>query len=112
MDSVYIKNALPYRQVENLSLLHLGERRIFFNETGTAIWSLLDGKRTNEEVACAVFSRNGSQGSLAKVTASVNQFVDTLQKIRLVRQHGEQDNRQAVNQSAPASSVSAQATHR
>lgn len=102
MDSVYIKNALPYRQVENLSLLHLGERRIFFNETGTAIWSLLDGKRTNEEVACAVFSRNGSQGSLAKVTASVNQFVDTLQKIRLVRQHGEQDNRQAVNQSAPA----------
>lgn len=97
MDSIFIKNALPYRRVEDLSLIHLGERRIFFNESGTAIWELLDGKRTNQDVAHALLPRNGNQGSLSRVANSVDQFVHTLQKVGLGTHRREQDGREAMD---------------
>src|SRR5438552_719555 len=49
--TVYVRRALPYRRVESLSLLHLGRHVIFLNETGTKIWNLIDGLRSDAEVA-------------------------------------------------------------
>jgi radical SAM protein with 4Fe4S-binding SPASM domain len=97
VEPVFIKNALPYRRVEDLSLIHLGERRIFFNESGTAIWELLDGRRTNQDVAHALASKRGSPAAFPRIAGSIDQFVNTLQKVGLGRR--EPDGQEPVSAS-------------
>jgi radical SAM protein with 4Fe4S-binding SPASM domain len=82
MDAVYARRRLPFRRVADLSVAHLGERRLFFNESGTTIWELIDGKRTVHEIAHALTGDRGAHSPelLARATASVRQFADTLQR--------------------------------
>jgi radical SAM protein with 4Fe4S-binding SPASM domain len=86
MDAVYARRRLPFRRVADLSVAHLGERRLFFNESGTTIWELIDGKRTVREIAHALTaaSSTGSPELLARATASVHQFASTLQGLNVL----------------------------
>jgi radical SAM protein with 4Fe4S-binding SPASM domain len=100
MDAVFARKTLPFRRIENLSIAHQGERRLFFNETGTAIWSLLDGTRPVDDVARMLATRadfaadlstagpptvdSATADPLPRITASVRQFLQTLHRLDLV----------------------------
>jgi radical SAM protein with 4Fe4S-binding SPASM domain len=84
MATIYAKRSLPYRRIENLSIIHSGERRIFFNESGTAIWELLDGRRTCEGIASALAADNTEPGQLSAKSAKVDRFLNTLHHLGLI----------------------------
>jgi radical SAM protein with 4Fe4S-binding SPASM domain len=86
MESVFVKKVLPYRQIEDLAIAHRGEQRIFFNEGGTAIWGLLDGKRTPGDIACILAERNIGTKGLPEGNAKVSQFLTTLSRLGLVKE--------------------------
>lgn len=73
---VFIKKLLPCRQIESYSVLHLGERKVFLNQSGTRIWSLIDGVKTADEIALIV--ANGIKAPAEKVTGKVTAFLDRL----------------------------------
>lgn len=76
MQKVFAKRLLPYRQVESYSILHLGERKVFLNPSGTRIWNLIDGAKTADEIALAV--ANDINAPAEKVTGKVTAFLDRL----------------------------------
>jgi radical SAM protein with 4Fe4S-binding SPASM domain len=84
MDDIYATRNVPFRRVEHLSIVHLGERRLYFNETATAIWSLLDGHRSLDEVTERLrASTRAAAATPEQIAASVRQFVQTLQHLTL-----------------------------
>ena len=68
MDFVFARKVLPYRRIENLSIVHAGEQRIFLNESGTAIWGLLDGRRSCSDIAAVLADGTGAVGAGAAST--------------------------------------------
>ena len=73
---VFTQKLIPCRQVESYSVLHLGERKVFLNPTGTQIWNLIDGVKTADEIALAVARGVGAPAD--KVAGKVNTFLDRL----------------------------------
>jgi radical SAM protein with 4Fe4S-binding SPASM domain len=49
--TVFIRKQVPYRKMDGCSIIHLGSRQIYLNETGTQIWELIDGERSVEVIA-------------------------------------------------------------
>ncbi|HEV2963996.1 MAG TPA: PqqD family peptide modification chaperone [Candidatus Angelobacter sp.] len=89
MGPILIKKALPYRRIEDLSILHIGERRLFLNESGTAIWEQIDGKRSaNEIVEKIVQQRQESLKSAKLIAAQINQFLNSLVQLTLIEEQG------------------------
>ena len=76
MQKVFTKRLLPYRQIESYSILHLGERKVFLNPSGTRIWNLIDGVKTDNEIALTV--ANEINAPAEKVTGKVTAFIDHL----------------------------------
>lgn len=76
MQKVFSKRLLPYRQIESYSILHLGERKVFLNPSGTRIWNLIDGVKTDDEIALTV--ANEINAPAEKVTGKVTAFIDHL----------------------------------
>lgn len=85
MDHVFEKNKLPYRQIEDLSIVHRGNQRMFLNEAGTAIWGLIDGRRTSTDIAYALAKPSSVSPALAALSAKVSQFLTTLNCLGLIR---------------------------
>jgi radical SAM protein with 4Fe4S-binding SPASM domain len=86
MESIFARARLPYRKIEGYSIAHIGEKKIFFNHTGTKIWSLVDGQRTAPEIARALVRDLNAQQSSFQVTSSqVESFLNKLSAIGLVR---------------------------
>lgn len=77
MKSVYVRKALPYRQIESYSVVHVGEQKFFFNEAGTWVLNLLDGERSVEDVAAAA-GRDVSGAAAEKNREKVAAFLDNL----------------------------------
>lgn len=59
-----------------------GERLLGLNETGTFVWSLLDGRRTVDEIAAEVARRDDV--AIEQATEAVGQFLDQLAARELV----------------------------
>lgn len=76
MQKVFTKKLLPCRQIESYSILHLGERKVFLNPSGTRIWNLVDGVKTAHEVALSV--ANELNAPAEKVTEKVTTFLDRM----------------------------------
>ena len=76
MQKVFTKRLLPYRQIESYSILHLGERKVFLNPSGTRIWNLIDGVKTADEIALTVAHEISAPAE--KVTGKVTAFIDHL----------------------------------
>lgn len=107
MQAVYSKAPIPYRRVESLSLLHRGAEAVAFNETGTKIWDLVDGKRTTEEVA-AQFAGNYAPELRDSITAKVDPFLNALHRLGILKagdgagnQNGGPDSQPAQNRPSP-----------
>ena len=77
MQDIYVRNLLPYRRIESLSLLHIGQQVIFLNETGTQIWALIDGERTAEDIASHL-AHSQVPGMKAAIHGHVQQFMRTM----------------------------------
>ena len=73
---VFTKKLLPCRQTESYSILHLGERKVFLNPSGTRIWNVIDGVKTSDEIALAVARELDAPPE--KVAPKVNTFLDRL----------------------------------
>lgn len=84
MDVVFTKKLVPFRRIENLAIAHLGSQRIFFNESATAIWELLDGRRTVDDVAHALVDTLSPPPPLSQVAASVHQLLNGLARLNLI----------------------------
>lgn len=76
MQRVFTQKLLPCRQVNSYSILHLGERKVFFNQSGTNIWNLIDGVRTAGEIASAV--ARDFKAPKEKITEKVTLFLDRI----------------------------------
>jgi len=76
MQKVFTKKLLPCRQIDSYSILHLGERKVFLNPSGTTIWNLVDGAKTAAEIAVNVAHELAAP--VEKVTAKVTSFLDRL----------------------------------
>jgi radical SAM protein with 4Fe4S-binding SPASM domain len=76
MQKVFSKKLLPCRQTDSYSILHLGERKVFLNPSGTRIWNLIDGVKTADEVALSVAHELNAPAE--KVTGKVTSFLDRL----------------------------------
>lgn len=57
MSVIFLRKSLPYRTIENYSILHVGPHPIYLNEAGTRIWSLIDGHSTAQDIA-QLFARH------------------------------------------------------
>jgi len=89
MGPILFKKTLPYRRVENLSILHIGERRLFLNESGTDIWELIDGKRSAQEIAGKIVqAREEPFNSQKRVSDQVNRFLQSLLGLGLIEEEG------------------------
>jgi len=84
MHEIYAQNSVPYRQIESLSLIHIGQQIIFLNETGTKIWSLTDGRRSVEEIAAHLASHQ-PPGMAPGILAQTREFSRTLARRRALR---------------------------
>src|SRR5262245_22802668 len=86
MNAVFARKLVPFRRIENLAIAHRGSQRIFFNESATAIWNLLDGRRTVEDVARALIDAPtlSPPPPLAHVTTSVDRLLTNLARLKLV----------------------------
>jgi AdoMet-dependent heme synthase len=73
---VFTKKLLPCRQIESYSVLHLGERKVFLNPSGTRIWNLVDGVKTADEIALAVAAELDAPPE--KIAGKVTSFLDRL----------------------------------
>src|SRR5579884_2025901 len=87
MQDIYCRKPLPHRQVESLSLLHIGQQVIFLNETGTRIWKLLDGTRNIADIA-SLISRDHSSEPYQTIHAQVESFIASLGKRGAIRRIG------------------------
>lgn len=113
MGDVYATRSLPFRRVENLSIAHVGERRLYFNETATAIWTLLDGRRPLGDVARTIagsLTSSAPAEAPPRIEASVRQFVQTLQHLDLVRPVGPADDAARADGSRDARDAEAAAS--
>ncbi|MCA1627945.1 MAG: PqqD family peptide modification chaperone [Acidobacteria bacterium] len=73
---VFTRKLLPCRQIESYSVIHLGERKVFLNPSGTGIWNLIDGVKTTEDVALAVAQQLNAPAE--KVAGKVTTFLESL----------------------------------
>src|SRR5690242_6523837 len=73
---VFTRKLLPCRQIESYSVLHLGERKVFLNPSGTRIWNLIDGVKTADEIALAVAQQLDAPAE--KVAGKVTTFLERL----------------------------------
>src|SRR5262249_41848642 len=61
------------------SILHRGATRIFLNETGSAIWELVDGSATSQDIALLLSNRyKPAEGLAERVTTTVTAFLRRL----------------------------------
>lgn len=84
MQEVYVRSLLPYRCIESLSLLHLGQQVVFLNETGTQIWGLIDGERTVGEIASHL-ARGQAPEMKERIHGHVREFIRTMELRGAVR---------------------------
>jgi len=73
---VFTRKLLPCRQIESFSIIHLGERKVFLNPSGTRIWNLIDGVKTDDEIVLAVAQQLDAPAE--KITGKVTSFFDRL----------------------------------
>jgi radical SAM protein with 4Fe4S-binding SPASM domain len=73
---VFTRKLLPCRQIESFSIIHLGERKVFLNPSGTRIWNLIDGVKTDDEIVLAVAQQLDAPAE--KITSKVTSFFDRL----------------------------------
>jgi len=73
---VFSRKLLPCRQIESYSIIHLGERKVFLNPSGTRIWNLIDGVKTDDEIVLAVAQQLDAPAE--KITGKVTSFFDRL----------------------------------
>ena len=78
MRTICARNTLPFRRVENLSVIHLGERKIVLNQAGTAIWELLDGCRSNDEIARVLHSNGSGSEPVTLLRERIGRFLKIL----------------------------------
>ena len=89
MGSILSRKTLPYRRVENLSILHVGERRIFLNESGTELWGLIDGKHSAGQIADKIIqARDEPFSSQELIRHQVIRFLSSLASLGLVEEQG------------------------
>lgn len=85
MNALFVRKVLPFRQVEKYSILHLGARPVYLNESGTAIWDLIDGRSTARDIAKILASRNDSPPiAVEKMSSKVESFLEELFLIGLL----------------------------
>jgi radical SAM protein with 4Fe4S-binding SPASM domain len=84
MDALFVKKALPYRQIDGLSIIHRGEQRIFLNEDGTSIWQLVDGTKTDNDIAWAMGAKIGGSDVVPSLRPKVAQYLTTLSRLGLL----------------------------
>ena len=72
----FTRRVLPCRQIESYSVLHQGERKVFLNPSGTTIWNLIDGVKTEDEIASALAQQLDAPPE--KVAGKVTTFLDRL----------------------------------
>lgn len=78
--AIFARKSLPYRCAENLSVIHLGERRVFLNEAGTAIWQRINGLRSAEDIA----SNLSPDGDLKTNSLKIDHFLAALHRLRII----------------------------
>lgn len=79
MDTIYARKPLPHRETDSYSILHLGQRRSFLNESGTKIWKLLDGKRSTSQIARALVKDFNMPDRMAdRLQPKVHSFLNVL----------------------------------
>jgi len=76
MMRVFTRKLLPCREIESFSIIHLGERKVFLNPSGTGIWNLIDGAKTDNEIVLAVAQQLDAPAE--KITGRVTGFLDRL----------------------------------
>jgi radical SAM protein with 4Fe4S-binding SPASM domain len=108
MTSVFAKTLLPYRRIEHLSIVHLGDRQLFLNEDGTAIWELLDGNRTSYDVARCIAQQNGSKDPSPRAQAKIERFISTLRQLGLEKHNADNTARSTLE--SPATNVTSDKT--
>lgn len=79
MTRIFARKTLPYRQIESYSVVHVGEQKLFFNEVGTSILNLVDGRRNVREIAAAAALQfNTSEGAAERNLANTAAFLEEL----------------------------------
>jgi MoaA/NifB/PqqE/SkfB family radical SAM enzyme len=79
MPERYLRKPVPHRKAGSYSILHRGATRVFLNETGSAIWNMVDGTSTNEDITARLVGRYTSTEDLAgRIATTVNGFLNTL----------------------------------
>ena len=73
---VFTRKLLPCREIESFSIIHLGERKVFLNPSGTRIWNLIDGVKTDDEIVLVVAQQ--LDAPVEKITSKVTSFFDRL----------------------------------
>jgi len=80
---------VEFDPVRNRPVLLYPEGAVLLNETGAEILKLLDGRRTLLEVAEALKSRYGAEGSASveEILKDVTEYLDGLVARELIRDH-------------------------
>lgn len=79
MNTLFVRKVLPFRQVENYAILHLGARPVYLNEGGIEIWGLIDGRSSARDIAQMIVSRNQfSPGAVEEIAPKVEHFLEAL----------------------------------
>lgn len=79
MSTIFVRKPLPYRKIEDYSILHLGTRSIYLNEAGTRIWDLIDGHCSAQDIAHSLAHRNKFPAALIEeASLKIEDFLNTL----------------------------------
>jgi radical SAM protein with 4Fe4S-binding SPASM domain len=85
MNQIFRKKILPYRRIEDLSIIHVGEQRVFLNDSSTMIWELIDGKRDAREIAGRLIQEGHNfQNPFEQLAGKTSDFLDTLFRLKLL----------------------------
>ncbi|MBV9761935.1 MAG: PqqD family peptide modification chaperone [Acidobacteriaceae bacterium] len=78
----FVKKRLPFRQIGPYSIIHRGAARVCLDESGTQLWSLIDGSRSAKEIALETI--DGSEETWSEVQPVVNRFLEQLHRLGLI----------------------------
>ena len=85
MNQIFRKKTLPYRRIEDLSIIHVGEQRVFLNGSSTIIWNLIDGKSDTREIAERLIQQGHNfQNPFEQLAEKTSEFLNTLFNLKLL----------------------------
>ena len=88
MGPYFARKNVPYRTVEDFTIVYSGRRKLVLNKTGTAIWSLLDQDRSIDSIAAAISESCRRPVDSETVRMDVEGFLDGMLEQGIVKKNG------------------------